>query len=62
VTSVYQGYAAAFNSRLALGTRLPALLSELHFVVAVVSPLEYIRVQPVKTLRKLGIQAVHRTD
>jgi superfamily II DNA helicase RecQ len=50
---------------------LPALFSELHrllrgtienFVVAVVSPLEYIRVQQVETLRKLGIQAVHRTD
>jgi superfamily II DNA helicase RecQ len=54
---------------------LPALFSELHrllcgtienFVVAVVSPLEYIRAQQVETLglglRKLGIQAVHRTD
>jgi superfamily II DNA helicase RecQ len=48
---------------------LPALFLELHrllrgtienFVVAVVSPLEYIRVQQV---RKLGIQSgVHRTD
>jgi hypothetical protein len=27
-----------------------------------VSPLEYIRVQQVETLSKLGIQAVHRTD
>jgi hypothetical protein len=50
---------------------LPALFSELHrllrgtienIVVAVVSPLEYIRIQQVETLRKLGIQAVHRTD
>ena len=53
---------------------LRALFSELHrllrgtienFVVAVVSPLEYIRVQQVETfriIRKLGIQAVHRTD
>jgi superfamily II DNA helicase RecQ len=50
---------------------LPALFSELHrllrgtienFVVPVVSPLEYIRVQHVETLRRLGIQAVHRTD
>jgi hypothetical protein len=31
-------------------------------IVAVVSPLEYIRVQQVETLRKLGSQAVHRTD
>jgi hypothetical protein len=49
------------------------LFSELHrrlirgtienFIVAVVSPLiEYIRVQQVETLRKLGSQAVHRTD
>jgi hypothetical protein len=46
------------------------VFSELHrllrgtienFVVAVVSPLEYIRVQHVETLR-VGIQAVHRTD
>jgi ATP-dependent DNA helicase RecQ len=46
---------------------LPALFSELHrlrhgtiknFVVAVVNPFEYIRVQQVETLRKLGIQAV----
>ena len=46
---------------------LPALFSELHrlrhgtiknFVVAVVSPLEYIRVKQVESLRKLGIQAV----
>jgi superfamily II DNA helicase RecQ len=43
------------------------LFSELHrlrhgtiknLVVVVVSPLEYIRVQQVETLRKLGIQAV----
>jgi superfamily II DNA helicase RecQ len=44
------------------------LFSELHrlrhgtiknlVVVVVVSPLEYIRVQQVETLRKLGIQAV----
>jgi hypothetical protein len=33
-----------------------------NFIVAVVSPLEYIRVQQVETLRKLGSQAVHRTD
>ena len=47
------------------------LFSELHrllhgtienFIVAVVSPLEYICVQQVETLRKLGSQAVHRTD
>jgi hypothetical protein len=47
------------------------LLSELHcllrgtienFIVAVVSLLEYICVQQVETLRKLGSQAVHRTD
>jgi hypothetical protein len=47
------------------------LFSELHrllrgaienFVVAVVSPLEYIRVQQVETLRELGIQAVQQTD
>jgi superfamily II DNA helicase RecQ len=48
---------------------LPALFSELHrllrgtienLVVAVVnSSLEYIHVQQVETLRKLGIQAVH---
>jgi ATP-dependent DNA helicase RecQ len=46
---------------------LPGLFTELHrlrhgtiknFVVAVVSQLEYIRVQQVQTLRKLGIQAV----
>jgi hypothetical protein len=51
---------------------LPALFFELHrllrgtignSIVAVVSPLEYICVQQVEneTLRKLGIQAVHRT-
>jgi hypothetical protein len=33
-----------------------------NFIVAVVSPLEYIRIQQVETLRKLGIQAVQRTD
>ena len=33
-----------------------------NFIVAVVSPLEYIRVQQVETLRKLGSQAVHRSD
>jgi hypothetical protein len=47
------------------------VVSELHrllrgtienFIVAVVSPLEYIRVQQVETFRKLGSQAVHRTD
>jgi hypothetical protein len=46
---------------------IPALFSELHrllrgtienFIVAVVSPLE----QQVETLRKLGSQAVHRTN
>ena len=46
---------------------LPALFSDLHrfrhvmiknFAVAVVSPLEYIRVKQVETLRKLVIQAV----
>jgi superfamily II DNA helicase RecQ len=46
---------------------LPVLFSELHrlrhgtiknFVVAVVNPLEFICVQQVETLRKLGIQAV----
>jgi hypothetical protein len=33
-----------------------------NFIVAVVSPLEYVRVHQVETLRKLGSQAVHRTD
>jgi hypothetical protein len=33
-----------------------------NFVVAVVSPLQYIHVQQVETLRKLGIQAMHTTD